>query len=82
MAEVLATTESVLNTPILVNREPNRAGDAVATEADLSPAAELFGYCPQIGLTEGITEHWRWYRSSVDDAAGPSARLSATGGAR
>ena len=82
VAEVLATAESVLNTPILVNREPNRAGDAVATEADLSPAADLFGYCPQIGLTEGITEHWRWYRSSVDDAAGPSARLSATGGAR
>ncbi|MGC2403441.1 MAG: SDR family oxidoreductase [Acidobacteriaceae bacterium] len=48
---------------------PARTGDILKSQADISAAAEAFGYRPVIGLKEGLERTVEWYRESLNLAA-------------
>jgi UDP-glucuronate 4-epimerase len=44
--------------------KPKPAADVVETYADISKAARLLGYDPQVSVQEGVTAFWEWYRDN------------------
>ncbi len=42
-----------------------RTGDILNSQADISAAAEAFGYRPLIGLKEGLERTVEWYRETL-----------------
>jgi nucleoside-diphosphate-sugar epimerase len=48
---------------------PERAGDVRDSLADISAAAEAFGYKPTVGFEEGLRRTVAWYRDTVHEAA-------------
>ena len=44
---------------------PPRTGDIVNSQADISAAAEAFGYRPVIGVKEGLQRTVEWYREML-----------------
>ena len=42
-----------------------RTGDILNSQADISAAAEAFGYRPLVGLKEGLERTVEWYRESL-----------------
>ena len=44
---------------------PSRTGDILKSEADISAAAEAFGYRPLIGVKEGLERTVEWYRKML-----------------
>ena len=45
-----------------VEHDPPRKGDVCHSLADISAATEAFGYDPQVGMVEGLTEYMTWTR--------------------
>jgi len=45
----------------LVSRLPAQLGDVPKTHADISKAREVLGYCPGVGVQEGIRRTIRWH---------------------
>src|SRR6202522_2340650 len=52
---------------------PPRTGDILHSQADISAAAEAFGYRPLIGLQEGLERTVGWYREKLPLASRQSA---------
>ena len=44
---------------------PPRTGDILNSQADISAAAEAFGYRPLIGVKEGLQRTVEWYRETL-----------------
>jgi nucleoside-diphosphate-sugar epimerase len=44
---------------------PPRTGDILNSQADISAAAEAFGYRPSIGVKEGLERTVQWYRETM-----------------
>jgi UDP-glucuronate 4-epimerase len=54
--------EEALGRKALVDLKPMQAGDVVFTCADITGAANDFGYTPKTGIGEGIANFVKWYR--------------------
>jgi nucleoside-diphosphate-sugar epimerase len=52
---------------------PPRTGDILHSQADISAAAEAFGYHPVIGVKEGLERTVEWYREKLPLASRQSA---------
>jgi UDP-glucuronate 4-epimerase len=63
--ELIAVIESAAGRKARVVEEPARPGDVDCTYADLSKAARLLGYEPQVSIEEGISRFVDWYRREV-----------------
>jgi nucleoside-diphosphate-sugar epimerase len=44
---------------------PTRTGDILNSQADVSAAAEAFGYRPSVGVAEGLERTVQWYRETL-----------------
>jgi len=44
---------------------PPRTGDILNSQADISAAAEAFGYRPLVGVKEGLQQTVEWYRETL-----------------
>jgi len=44
---------------------PPRTGDILHSQADISAAAEAFGYRPLVGVEEGLQRTVKWYRETL-----------------
>jgi UDP-glucose 4-epimerase len=44
---------------------PPRTGDILNSQADISAAAEAFGYRPLVGVKEGLQRTVEWYRETL-----------------
>ena len=44
---------------------PHRTGDILNSQADISAAAEAFGYQPVVGFEDGLERTVRWYREML-----------------
>jgi UDP-glucose 4-epimerase len=44
---------------------PSRTGDILNSQADISAAAEAFGYRPLVGVNEGLERTVEWYRAML-----------------
>jgi UDP-glucose 4-epimerase len=49
---------------------PDRAGDVRDSLADVSAAAQAFGYKPLVGFEEGLRRTVAWYQDTMGDAPG------------
>jgi nucleoside-diphosphate-sugar epimerase len=61
LREVLATLSEVIG-PLNIERQEREAGDVLDTWADVSRAAGVMGYAPQVALREGLTAQVAWHR--------------------
>ncbi len=72
MSDVVATVEELCG-PIDLRRGGPQRGDVSHTAADVSVAAEAFGYRPRTALREGLASMVEWERQ-LADPSGPEAR--------
>lgn len=68
--ELIATLEHATGKKAARDVKPAQPGDVPLTWADITKAARLLGYCPQVSLEEGLRRFVEWYR-----AADPERRL-------
>jgi nucleoside-diphosphate-sugar epimerase len=45
---------------------PSRTGDILNSQADISAAAQAFGYRPLVGVNEGLERTVEWYRETLN----------------
>ncbi len=62
LAEVIARIEIALGKKAVVQGHPPMAADIVATRADISKAAKLFGWQPQVLFDDGLAATVIWHR--------------------
>lgn len=55
------------------NYEPPRAGDVLASLADITAAHEAFGYAPEVRYEQGLAETIDWYRDEFTESVRESA---------
>ncbi len=60
LTQVLATMTEIVGRPIQRNYIEKAMGDARHTAADVSKAAKILGYKPQVTLIEGLVQEWQW----------------------
>lgn len=49
-----------------IERKEKQKGDVKDTSADISLAEKDLGYCPSVGLEEGLTFEWEWIKQLYD----------------
>jgi nucleoside-diphosphate-sugar epimerase len=59
----LKLLEGFAGRPAKAKYGPSREGDIRDSQADISQAAQAFGYQPQINFEEGLRKTWDWYSS-------------------
>jgi len=59
----LQLLEGFAGRPAKAKYGPQREGDIRDSQADISLAAQAFGYQPQINFEDGLRRTWDWYRS-------------------
>jgi nucleoside-diphosphate-sugar epimerase len=64
----------LVDAPVPLQEAGERAGDAAATQADVTYAARVLGWSPRIGLQEGLRLHWRHLSESPAGAQTEEAR--------
>lgn len=69
--EVLALIERLVGCPVRRRHLPAQQGDMRHTQADVSRARRLLGYCPQVSLEEGLRRQIAWMRRTVRPADRP-----------
>jgi UDP-glucuronate 4-epimerase len=62
LKELIEQIASALNKKAIVEWMPPQAGDVDRTFADVSFAAEKFGYKPQVKIHEGVKKFVEWYK--------------------
>ena len=60
--ELADYTEKVTGKKAILNMKGMQKGDVVTTWADTSALEKDFGYCPKIGIEEGVERFVKWYR--------------------
>lgn len=63
LAELMVLLESATGHKAIRNFKNTEPGDVPLTWANISKAAKLLGYCPQVRLEEGLSRFVSWYRS-------------------
>ncbi len=61
--EIIAKLEQLLGKKASTNSLPFHQADITVTSADISKAASLLGWTPQVGLDEGLRRSVQWYHS-------------------
>lgn len=61
LSDVLGTLGEVMG-PVRIERQDREAGDVLDTWADVSKAAGVMNYAPQVALREGLTAQVAWHR--------------------
>ncbi|MCE5272972.1 GDP-mannose 4,6-dehydratase [bacterium] len=62
LGRLIATIEKAVGLPAVIERLPDQPGDPSVTYADISHASGNLGYCPKVGIQEGIERFVRWFR--------------------
>jgi len=65
--ELIATLERATGKKAIRDAKPAQPGDVPLTWADVSKAARLLGYRPQVSLEEGLRRFVEWYRTADPD---------------
>jgi len=60
---VLEILEEVVGKRLQVVHQPTQRGEMRHTYADVSLAKQELGYAPQVGLAEGLTEEFAWFKA-------------------
>jgi nucleoside-diphosphate-sugar epimerase len=69
--ELIDLVSEVVGRPVVFEHGPAGEGDARSTHADLSAAAAVLGYRPEIDLRTGIKHQVEWARSLSPETTGP-----------
>lgn len=75
LAEVIAELETLAEQPTRLERHDVQAGDVRRTSADTSLARRSLGWCPEVGLRDGLRSELDWVRAHLD-RTGPVPVLS------
>ena len=62
LMDFIRTIEKVTGKKANLNMKEMQKGDVVTTWADTSDLERDFGYCPKVGIEEGIEQYVKWYR--------------------
>ncbi len=62
LAELLEKLEAALGRKAVREQLPEQPGDVPLTSADVSKSRRMIGYCPAVGLEEGLARFVRWLR--------------------
>lgn len=63
LRQLIKILEKVLGKKAIINKLPQRAGDAPVTYADISKAQKILNYQPKTSLTEGIQKFVEWFKN-------------------
>lgn len=63
MFEILNAIE---NKNLVANHRDSRLGDVKDSLADISKAAKMIGYAPQVRFKEGLIKTYNWYKNNQD----------------
>ncbi len=63
LTEVIDTMEAIVGQPIRRQHVETAVGDARHTAADVTKAAQVLGYHPQVSLKDGLTREWEWIQT-------------------
>jgi len=63
LSDFIDVIEEILGKKAQRNLLPMQPGDVPATWADIADLARDIGYCPTVGIKEGITRFIEWYRA-------------------
>jgi UDP-glucuronate 4-epimerase len=63
---LIEALEEATNKKADVRLVPAPPGELFQTWADIKKAREQFGYCPKVGLKEGLSDFVRWYNKRVN----------------
>lgn len=64
LAELIELLGEKLGKRPVLKPMPFQSGDVMSTLADIEKAGNLLGYCPRIGLSEGIDSFVEWFNQS------------------
>jgi len=56
---------NIIGKDVTLRMESVQKGDVSHTEADTSKASDAFGYCPKVGIREGLKKEVEWVTSSL-----------------
>jgi UDP-glucose 4-epimerase len=59
--DMIETVREVTGAPLPIEHIPAPEGEMPAVVVDVSRSAETIGYRPSVGLTEGLTEVWKYF---------------------
>jgi nucleoside-diphosphate-sugar epimerase len=72
--DVLRKLERIIGKPAIIERHPPRAGDQLATGADVTKLSRHIGWKPTTGIDEGLAKQVEWQRSLL---SGMVSRMAA-----
>jgi UDP-glucose 4-epimerase len=72
--DMVGAFNAVLGTSLAAVYEPPRPGDVKDSLADISAAARLLGYKPQVRFAEGLRQTIDWYRWAIETGYGGWAK--------
>jgi UDP-glucuronate 4-epimerase len=62
--EMVSALEKAIGRPAVLDRQPMQPGDVEITCADITRAAEDFGYRPRMALADGLNRFVDWFKKS------------------
>lgn len=62
LLDFIRMLEKIVGKKAILNYMDMQPGDVVKTAADLSESIDELGYNPKVGIEEGLTEFYNWYR--------------------
>jgi UDP-glucuronate 4-epimerase len=63
LKEFVSLIEELAQAKANVINKPKPSADVTTTFADISRAAELLGFDPQISVEDGVNSFWKWYET-------------------
>jgi UDP-glucose 4-epimerase len=60
--EIAEIVRDVAEADVAINFEPRRAGEVYKSRVDISKAARLLGFKPNVDVKEGLARTAAWYR--------------------
>lgn len=63
LSQLIKILEKVLGKKAIINKLPNRPGDAPVTFADITKAQTILNYLPKTSLLNGIEKFVEWFKS-------------------
>jgi nucleoside-diphosphate-sugar epimerase len=66
LSTIIEQIEALVGKKAQIEYRPAHPADVPTTRADVSKAARLLGWCPQIAIEEGLRRSVEWYRANRD----------------
>jgi nucleoside-diphosphate-sugar epimerase len=66
IAAIIAKLETLLGKKAILEKKPFHPADMKETRADISKAARLLGWTPQVSIDDGLRQSVEWYRANRD----------------